>query len=108
MSKPGFNRLLTKHHRKDDACVFDVALQSFNEAIWAVVTVTGPILGIALGIGLLVGIFQAATQIQEMTLSFLPKAAAIAGVLFFGGPWFLHVLIQFTTNMFQSAGSLHP
>jgi len=88
--------------------VFDVALQSFNEAIWTVVTVTGPILGIALGIGLIVGIFQAATQIQEMTLTFLPKAAAIAGVLFFGGPWFLHVLIQFTTNMFQAAGSLHP
>lgn len=88
--------------------MFDVALQSFNQAIMTVVTITGPILGVALGIGLIVGIFQAATQIQEMTLSFLPKAAAIAGVLFFAGPWFLHVLVQFTASMFQAAGLMHP
>lgn len=73
-----------------------------------VATITGPILGIALGVGLIVGVFQAATQIQEMTLSFLPKAAAIAGVLFFAGPWFLHVLIAFATSMMQAAGSVHP
>ncbi|MCY0900519.1 MAG: flagellar biosynthetic protein FliQ [Firmicutes bacterium] len=71
-------------------------------------TITGPLLGIALVVGLIIGVFQAATQIQEMTLSFLPKAAAMAAVLFFAGPWFLHVLVQFAMTIFQQAGTVHP
>ena len=48
-------------------------------------------------VGLFIGILQAATQIQEMTLSFIPKLAAVAAVLFLVGPWMLTILLDFTT-----------
>jgi flagellar biosynthetic protein FliQ len=56
-----------------------------REAIWTVIYVAGPVLLIALSVGLIIGVFQAATSIQEMTLSFIPKLAAlVAAVLRFG------------------------
>ena len=56
-----------------------------REAIWTVLYVAGPVLLIALSVGLIIGVFQAATSIQEMTLSFIPKLAAlIAALLIFG------------------------
>ncbi|EQD24004.1 MAG: FliQ1 [Leptospirillum sp. Group IV 'UBA BS'] len=61
-----------------------------------------PILTAALVVGLLVGIFQATTQIQEMTLSFLPKLVAIGLIFYLAGPWFLRVLIGFTTQDLSS------
>jgi flagellar biosynthetic protein FliQ len=48
-----------------------------REAIWTVIYVAGPVLLIALSVGLVIGVFQAATSIQEMTLSFIPKLAAL-------------------------------
>ncbi len=61
-----------------------------------------PILTAALVVGLLVGIFQATTQIQEMTLSFLPKLAVIGLIFYLAGPWFLRILVAFTTQDFSS------
>ena len=56
-----------------------------REAIWTVIYVAGPVLIIALSVGLIIGVFQAATSIQEMTLSFIPKLAAlVATLLIFG------------------------
>ena len=59
-----------------------------REAIWTVIYVAGPILGTALALGLLIGVLQAATSIQEMTLSFIPKLMAVVAVLLFFGDVF--------------------
>ena len=66
-----------------------------REAIWTVVYVAGPILLTALTLGLLIGVLQAATSIQEMTLSFIPKLASVVAVLLLLGDWQLLVLSEF-------------
>jgi flagellar biosynthetic protein FliQ len=60
-----------------------------------------PLLLSALTVGLLVGIFQAATQIQEMTLSFIPKLAVLVFALLTAGPWMLRMLIEFTVRLYS-------
>ena len=59
----------------------------------------GPLLAAALAVGLLIGIFQAATQIQEMTLSFIPKLLALVVALFIAGPWMIQVLVTFSKRL---------
>ena len=56
----------------------------------------------ALLIGLLVSLFQAATQINEMTLSFIPKILGVFAVLIIAGPWLLSLIIDFTRTLFQN------
>lgn len=70
-----------------------------REAVGVVLLVGGPVLGIALLVGLLVSIFQSMTQIQEQTLTFIPKIAAVAVVMLLLGPWMLTVLTTFTRNL---------
>jgi flagellar biosynthetic protein FliQ len=65
-----------------------------------------PILLVGLIVGLLVSIFQAATQIQEQTLSFIPKVAGLAVVLVVGGPWMLGQLLNWTEGLYASIPSL--
>ncbi|OYV25192.1 MAG: flagellar biosynthetic protein FliQ, partial [Halothiobacillus sp. 20-54-6] len=65
-----------------------------------------PILLTALAVGLLIGMFQAATQINEMTLSFIPKLFAVVVAILLAGPWMLHLLIDFTLNLFHRIPSL--
>ena len=67
-----------------------------TKALTTALMVAGPILIIALVIGLLVSVFQAATQIQEQTLTFVPKLLAIATILLVGGSWMLNKLVVFT------------
>jgi flagellar biosynthetic protein FliQ len=67
-----------------------------------------PLLLVALVVGLLVGVFQAATQINEMTLSFIPKLVAMAVVIAIAGPWMLKVLVSYTRALIQSIPSLIP
>ena len=78
----------------------DTVLEIGREALWLAVLLSGPILGVALAVGLTVGVIQAATQIQEMTLSFIPKISAVAAVIFLVGPWMLRLLITFTQRLF--------
>ena len=61
----------------------------------------GPILLITLAIGLIISVFQAATQIQEQTLTFVPKLLAIAAILIIGGSWMLNNLITFTKEIMR-------
>lgn len=68
--------------------------------------VAGPILAISLVVGLIISIFQAATQIQEQTLTFLPKVLSIILLLVLGGPWMLNKLVMFTSEMFQSISTI--
>jgi flagellar biosynthetic protein FliQ len=60
-----------------------------------------PTLGVSLIVGLLIALFQAMTQINEMTLTFVPKFVAFAVVIMVLGPWMLQELIQFTTQLFD-------
>ena len=70
-----------------------------TKALSTALMVAGPILIIALVIGLLVSVFQAATQIQEQTLTFVPKLIAIATILIVGGIWILNKLVVFTNEI---------
>ena len=73
-----------------------------EEGIWMVLIISGPLLIIALVVGLLVSIFQATTQIQEQTLAFIPKIIAVlVGIVFFG-PWMLSKLVEFTTDLYEN------
>lgn len=67
---------------------------------------TAPMLITALLVGLVIGMFQAATQINEMTLSFVPKVAMVAVVLVFAGHWMLSVLVSFTRELFENIPAL--
>lgn len=64
--------------------------------------VGGPILIITLVVGLIISIFQATTQIQEQTLTFVPKLITVIAILIFGGPWMLNKLVMLTTELFNS------
>lgn len=65
-----------------------------------------PLLLVALIVGLLVGVFQAATQINEMTLSFIPKLLGMATALVIAGPWMLKQLVSYTQSLIESIPSL--
>ncbi len=73
-----------------------------QQALEVTVLISAPLLLTALAVGLLVSIFQAATQINEMTLSFIPKLLAMFAVLVLGGPWMLQTLIDYIQRLYTS------
>lgn len=77
----------------------DTVIMIGQEALKVTVMIAAPLLLSALLIGLLVGMFQAATQINEMTLSFIPKLLVLVIVLFATGPWILATLMNYTQNL---------
>ena len=73
-----------------------------QDTMLLVLHVAGPILVVALIVGLAVSIFQAVTQIHEMTLTFIPKILAVAVVLMFMLPWMIRKLVDFTVALMSS------
>ena len=73
-----------------------------RQAIETALLLAGPLLLTALAVGLLVSIFQAATQINEATLSFIPKLVAVFLVLLLAGPWMLQLILDFMRRMLES------
>jgi flagellar biosynthetic protein FliQ len=73
-----------------------------RQAIEITLLVSAPLLLSALAVGLLVSIFQAATQINEMTLSFIPKLLVMFFVLVAAGPWMVNLLMDFTRRLFSN------
>jgi len=73
-----------------------------EQGVYTILLVTGPLLILALAVGLLVSIFQATTQIQEQTLAFIPKIIAVLVGLVFLGPWMLETMVEFTSNILQN------
>lgn len=73
-----------------------------RNAIEAVLMMAGPLLLSALAVGLIISIFQAATQINEATLSFIPKLVAVFMVLMLAGPWMLQYMLDFMRRMLES------
>lgn len=81
----------------------DFAIFLMGEMLNQVLLITGPIFATALVVGLLISIFQVVTQIQEMTLTFVPKILAVVGVLAVLGHWMLTSLVSFTEFMIKQA-----
>ena len=73
-----------------------------QRALWLMLLLSAPMLLSALAVGLLIGMFQAATQINEMTLSFIPKLVVVSMVVVISGPWMLRTLVEFTRALIES------
>ncbi|MDR9757537.1 MAG: flagellar biosynthesis protein FliQ [Thermacetogeniaceae bacterium] len=70
-----------------------------REALYAVLLVSAPLLGVSLLVGLLVSLFQATTQIQEQTLAFVPKIVAVLVTAVIFAPWILKIMVSFAQNL---------
>jgi flagellar biosynthetic protein FliQ len=79
----------------------DQVLAVMKEALLVALKLSAPLLIVSIAIGLIIAIFQAATQIHEQTLTFVPKIIVIALVLLFLGSWMSTVLIEFTRYLFD-------
>ena len=77
----------------------------FEQAVYTILIVSAPMLGLGLLVGLIVSIFQATTQIQEQTLAFIPKIVAILIAFIAFGPWMLTKLMEFTYSIFSQLGT---
>jgi len=77
-----------------------------QRALEITLLLAAPLLIVALITGLVIGAFQAATQINEMTLSFIPKLIATATTLVIAGPWMLKLIMGYTRELFESIPSL--
>jgi flagellar biosynthetic protein FliQ len=86
----------------DTAMVIDLG----RHALWTAMLVCLPLLAVALAVGLIIGIIQAATSVNESTLSFIPKLIGIALALLVFGSWQLVTLIDFTRSIFERIPTL--
>jgi len=84
----------------------DFIIYLAKEAVYTILLLAGPLLGCSLLVGLLISIFQATTQIQEQTLTFVPKIIIVFISLVIFGPWMLNLIIAFTVNLFSSIPQL--
>ena len=78
----------------------DLIIDIAKQAITVTIMISAPVLGLGLLVGLIVSIIQATTQIQEQTLSFIPKILAIFITLLVFGPWMMRVMMDFTINLY--------
>ena len=77
----------------------DFSLQLMSQLLWYACLIAAPILGLTMLVGILISIFQVITQIQDVSLSFIPKIFVVAIALALFGPWMLKQLIFFATMM---------
>lgn len=85
-----------------DTLVIDIA----TKAMLITVKLAAPILIVSLAVGVLVSLLQTVTQVQEVTLTFVPKLAGVALVILVAGNWMLHEIVNFTTNLYMSVPSM--
>ncbi len=81
-------------------------MKIITDAMWVAVRIGSPILLTAIVVGVAIGLLQSVTQIQEPTLSFVPKFAAIGLVIIISGPWMLQEIVSYTRALFLSLPSL--
>ncbi|TQV73397.1 flagellar biosynthetic protein FliQ [Exilibacterium tricleocarpae] len=77
----------------------DFALALTNEMLWTGIWMAAPVLGLSMLVGLLISVFQVVTQIQEMSLTFVPKILTVALTLIAFGPWMMAMLLEFATTV---------
>lgn len=80
-----------------DGMVMDIA----QEALKVVILLSAPLLGVSLIVGLAISVFQATTQIQEQTLTFVPKILAILVSIALFGSWMIRVVVEYTVNLYS-------
>lgn len=80
----------------------EVAVDIFREALWMTAMIVGVLVVPSLLVGLVVAMFQAATQINEQTLSFLPRLLVMLVTLIWAGPWLVRTLMEYTQGLFQN------
>ncbi|ANB56325.1 flagellar biosynthetic protein FliQ [Anoxybacillus sp. B7M1] len=80
----------------------NVVIQLAERGVYMILVVCGPLLLLALAVGLFISIFQATTQIQEQTLAFVPKIVAVLLGLVFFGPWMLSRLVSYAYDIFNN------
>ena len=71
------------------------------KTMWVTLQISLPVLGVSLVVGLLVSIFQAVTQLQEPTLTFIPKILAVVVVIVVAGPWMMNTMLSFTIELWS-------
>jgi flagellar biosynthesis protein FliQ len=79
----------------------DFIIHLFREAFYTTLLVSAPVLLVSLVVGLVISIFQAATSLQEFTLTFIPKIVLVAVVGVMTLPWMIHVMVSFTLDLFH-------
>ncbi|MBT3092682.1 MAG: flagellar biosynthesis protein FliQ [Candidatus Thiodiazotropha endolucinida] len=84
----------------------DTVMSIGQNALEVIGILAGLVLLPALAVGLIIAMFQAATQINEMTLTFIPKLVVVGVVLMFAGNWMLHLLMNFSMNLIESIPEL--
>ncbi len=84
----------------------DTVVNLATQAMGLAIKVGGPLLLVGLAIGLIVSVFQAVTQIQEQSLSFIPKIVGVAVVIVVAGPWMLGQLLGYTEELYRSIPAL--
>jgi flagellar biosynthesis protein FliQ len=88
----------------DQSAVIEIGAR----AMWVTLQIAMPVLGVSLVVGLLVSIFQAVTQLQEPTLTFIPKVLAVVLVIVLAGPWMLNTLLGFTVELYAGIADVGP
>lgn len=83
-------------------------IEAGANAMWVTLQIGLPVLGASLVVGLLVSIFQAVTQLQEPTLTFIPKILAVVLVVVVAGPWMMNTLLGFTIDLWQGIADVGP
>lgn len=84
----------------------DLAIRLLMDALLTAAKISAPILLASLAVGLLISIFQVVTQIQEMTLTFVPKLAIVVVICFAFGSWMLSMAIELAKRMFETAAGM--
>ncbi|MCG5499519.1 flagellar biosynthesis protein FliQ [Ectothiorhodospira lacustris] len=84
----------------------DTVVEVGQQAVWVIVLIAAPVLLTALAIGLFIGMIQAATSIQEMTLSFIPKLLGMFAALVIAGNWMLDLLVDYCRRLYESIPGL--
>jgi flagellar biosynthesis protein FliQ len=91
---------------KESVMSEEFIIHIFREAFYTMLLVSAPVLLVSLVIGLVISVFQAATSIQEFTLTFVPKLIAVAIVVVLTLPWIIDIMVTFTINLYTQIPSL--
>jgi flagellar biosynthetic protein FliQ len=102
LRKASINDFAKTKFKKEQAMTPESVVSLGRHAMEVMLMVSAPLLAVALGIGLIVSIFQAATQINEQTLSFIPKLVGIFVTLVIAGPWMLTIMLDYMREVFAS------
>lgn len=77
-----------------------IAIDICRGALWVAFLLATPLLLVGMIVGVMISIIQAATQIQEQTLTFVPKILVVLAVLFLLAPWFIQIMVEYTTDLY--------